>query len=503
MRALLRHSLAPLRNPRLIVLHLVLNAVLLIAASFWLLIPETHIWQLLFAAVSASLILVLFVWLHAGTLAYAAEPVPERFRGAFSIKMGRLLWLLIGAFVLFNCMRVVSGWEGSRWQTAGYLYSKAPSWLRPTAGSSSYETTLSYLLSLLFWYLLPCIFLPLIAVRVVGGGSIRAIRTWGRWQYWFGMVITIAAGVWLTRLLLNWTPGHTLGQETVSLALRLVVAYAIATAAWLVTTGLMGYFLGPPDENDVGLLTYFLRPFLTPGTEANSIVRHLSAVLRNRRLLLLQLVGIVVLTVAGDVSFGNKTWQVVLGIAGGVLLLVAFLWLQAGTLAYAAQPEPPRFRAAFEFKVRRMAWSLLALVVLLALMLGAEGLLRTIVSKSPSSAVEDAIVFYLVPCLLLPWIMAKVGTGGRLRTGTAAVCRWPYWAGMAAIVFVSGSLSELLLSWRFGISVSTTGIIRFVPLFLANLPYVIGWLLTAGLLGYFVNSAGNTSSTDVLRKAAP
>jgi len=67
MLALLRHSLAMLRNIKLVALHLVVNAVLLVSASFWLLIPEAHIWQLLFAALSALLIAVMFLWLHGGT----------------------------------------------------------------------------------------------------------------------------------------------------------------------------------------------------------------------------------------------------------------------------------------------------------------------------------------------------------------------------------------------------------------------------------------------------
>ena len=87
MRALMRHSLATLRNPRLIGLHLVLNAILLVAASLWLLIPEAHVWQLILAGVSGLLILLVFLWLHSGTLAYAAEPAPEKFWHAFSIKL--------------------------------------------------------------------------------------------------------------------------------------------------------------------------------------------------------------------------------------------------------------------------------------------------------------------------------------------------------------------------------------------------------------------------------
>jgi len=142
MLALLRHALAMLRNVKLVALHLVVNAVILVSASFWLLIPEAHIWQLLFAVLCLLLIGGVSLWLHSATLAYAVNPVKENFRVSFTIKFWRMFWLLLGAFVLLWCMNVVSGWMETQWQIAGYVYSKAPTWLHPTAGSESYTKTL-------------------------------------------------------------------------------------------------------------------------------------------------------------------------------------------------------------------------------------------------------------------------------------------------------------------------------------------------------------------------
>ena len=248
MRSALRHAASALRNPRLVALHLFVNAILLASASFWLLIPEEHVWQLLFAGFSALLILLIFLWLHSGTLVYAADPNPAKFRDAFSIKLGRMMWLLIGLSVLFCCMRTIAGWNDSRWQIAGYLYSKAPSWLRPIHGATGYVTALGYIFSASFWYILPCVFLPVIAARIVGAPVRRGLRTLAQWQYWFGMAITTLLGVWLTIQILGWTPGKTLSQQTVSLVIRLIVAYLIATAAWLAMAGLLGSFVGPRDD---------------------------------------------------------------------------------------------------------------------------------------------------------------------------------------------------------------------------------------------------------------
>ncbi|HTS37627.1 MAG TPA: hypothetical protein VMH04_18270 [Candidatus Solibacter sp.] len=243
MRDLLRHSLAMLRDFRLVGLHLILNAALLVSASFWLLIPEEHVWQLIFAALSAVLIIVVFLWLHSATLVYGANPIRSEFRGAFALRLARMFWLLIGCIALFWCMRVVDGWMDHRWQIAGYLYSKAPSSLRPIGGENGYVNLVEYAFSILLWYVLPLALLPIVAARVVGARVRDGLRALSHWRYWVAMAITSAVGVWLTSLILEWIPGKTLRQQTTSLVLRLAVVYALATAAWLVTAGLLGYFV--------------------------------------------------------------------------------------------------------------------------------------------------------------------------------------------------------------------------------------------------------------------
>ena len=244
MRTLFRHSLAMLQSGRLIGLHLAGNAVLLVTASLWLLIPEQHVWQLLCAAVLAVLLLVLFSWIHSGTLVYAAEPAAETFRPAFRLRLGRMGWLLLGMVILFVLMWRVDGWQDYEWQTAGYLYAKAPSFLRPTGGESSYVRILHFSTAVLLWYLLPCLLLPWMAAKVVGTKLRAGLRTLLQWRYWLGMAATVVVGVWLTNLLLDWTPGHSLKQQTAGLVLRLTIAYLLATAAWLVTAGVLGYFVG-------------------------------------------------------------------------------------------------------------------------------------------------------------------------------------------------------------------------------------------------------------------
>lgn len=243
MRELLSHSLVVLRNWRLTALHLVGNAALLTCAALWLLVPEARLWQLAVAALSAVVLLFLFLWLHAGTLAYASDPGPGKLLAAFRGGLRGMGWLLVGLAALFTCMWVVAGWSDSLWQTSGYLYSKAPSALRPLGGNTGYRRFGEYLLTILFWYILPGLLLPVIAAKVTGATFRQGLRTLLRWRYWLVLAFIVLVGVWLPELLLQWKLGAGLSGETASLAARFVTAYAIATAAWLSAAGILSYFV--------------------------------------------------------------------------------------------------------------------------------------------------------------------------------------------------------------------------------------------------------------------
>ncbi len=522
MRDLFHHSVAMLRNPKLVALHLVVNAALLTAAIFWLLIPEAHVWQLLFAALSALLILFVFLWLHSSTLAYAADPAPAKFRAAFSIKIGRRLWFLIGFGSRFWCVRTVDGWSDSVEQISGYIYSGAPDWLRPTAGDSGYTAALGYLFSIVQWYVLPCVFLPVIAARVAGGSSLRGLRTLGRWQYWLGMAVTSLLGVWVTSLIVGWTPGRTLSQQTVSLVIRLVLAYAIATAAWLAAAGLVGYFVGPecatksvPLDGLWDRLVPAGRAFwdrlVPPGGEGHSIIHHCLAVIRDRRMVVLQLVACIVMAATSRVSTDTlvdleRIWKLVVAIIGGLLLLAAFLWSYSSTLVYAADPAPGKFRSAFRFGPRRMAWLLAGLVVLLVSTSGSEYLLWMLNGNDRYFwlllHVTRLTSGYLLPCLVLPWIAVKV-VGKRLREGLRPLRCWRYWAGMVLVIYLAQWVSDQLSIGRLETGSLWTELMGTIWLALADLPLIVGWVLVAGLLGYFVGTRDDGAPANVVGKAAP
>ena len=236
-------AVSPLRSLRVVAMHLVLNATLIVAGSYWLLIPEAHVGQLGFSALSALLMCCIFLWLHSGTIVYAAR---QDFKDAFSIKPIRWLSLFLGLAVLIWLMHRVDIVASSQWQIGGYLYSKAPSWLRPTHGSTAYVHGVRYLLSIVMWYILPGLILPVTAARVIGSELKLAFRAFVSWRYWLTLALIAFLGVWLVKILLSWTPGVTLHQQTVGLATRLTLAYAAATSAWLLTIGLLARSISLP-----------------------------------------------------------------------------------------------------------------------------------------------------------------------------------------------------------------------------------------------------------------
>jgi len=239
MRGLLRGALLPLRSVRLVGLQLVGNAALFAGAALWLLIPDERTAQLMGTAVAGLLIVFLFSWLQAGTLAFGAER-----EGAFQRGLRHLPAFIVVALILYVLIRAVAGISDSSWQISGYLYAKLPNGLRPVSGSGRVNTWLEAAIGTIVWYVLPALLLPFVAGAAEHGFSVRmfrtAIRAWVRLRYWMLFAVICATGVLLPKLLIGWTPGKGLREETISLVIRLTVAYVLAVGAWLMTCGLLG-----------------------------------------------------------------------------------------------------------------------------------------------------------------------------------------------------------------------------------------------------------------------
>lgn len=236
--------LALLSDWRLDALHLVGNALLLGSAALWLLIPEARIWQLIFAAVSALFLIFAFAWLHCGTLAHGISPERATLFADFRRALRRIPLFLLLALALLFLMHWSADLSDMSWRISGYLFTLLPNWLRSSIGEQGLNTWVEFKLAALTWILLPALFLPWLAATAAYGLSSHTVRaalqSYARWKYWLGVVLVGLFGVFIPRLLMEWTPGQGLGSEVVSMGLRLMLAYVVAVLSWLVAAAVVG-----------------------------------------------------------------------------------------------------------------------------------------------------------------------------------------------------------------------------------------------------------------------
>jgi hypothetical protein len=247
MRALIRWAVAPLSDWRLLALHLAGNALLLSAATLWLLIPEVHAWQLLFTALIGIAILSAFAWLHCGTLAHGLTPVPENLRRDFRDSIRHIPAFAILVAMLFPSMNWASNFSNLSWQISGYYFTRLPHFLQSSVGESRFHEWVQFKFAVLTWFLLPALFLPFLSASSSSGFSRRgfraALRTYARGKYWLAIAIAALIGVWLPYLLASWAPLHGLREETISMVLRLLTGYVLAVLVWLMSSAAVGSFV--------------------------------------------------------------------------------------------------------------------------------------------------------------------------------------------------------------------------------------------------------------------
>ena len=206
---------------RLVLVHLVGNALLLLLGYEWLGVGESTVPRLLWSAVLALAILTGFCALHGATFAY--------FRGAkLRANFVPLVVLAIGAIVLYALVWKLADYSPQPALTlASYLTLKFRKPVRPATVQSVFNVALW----LVRWVLLPLVLLP-----VASGVAARGWRGFGEWSWrgrgWLLAPVLLLCGLWLPFVLLGWVP-HVGGfwLEMASFVVRIGVAYLLFVAA--------------------------------------------------------------------------------------------------------------------------------------------------------------------------------------------------------------------------------------------------------------------------------
>jgi hypothetical protein len=241
------------KNKRLWLLHFFINAAIATFAVLWLRIPDASAWQLLFAALSALILVVAALWLHAGTLAYflGAHGASEASLAA-GFKTGRrnlagfALWSAIFVFLVYLVL-VITGPAADTDAFASWLRSIMPAFLRRQITLATVDSVVSWTICLVLFVLLPGLLLPF-AVQFAGQGFAAFRSGFKAWKqtvskisYWLWLCILALLGIYLPHRIANWVPNFSsLPLEHFSLAVRLALAFALTVTAWLMLASMLG-----------------------------------------------------------------------------------------------------------------------------------------------------------------------------------------------------------------------------------------------------------------------
>jgi hypothetical protein len=221
------------------------NLLLLLLAAGWLQIPDSHTWQFAFSMLSAALLVVAFLGLYLATFRHlrpSAAP-PSRWLGCLLLGFFAALWLLL--------LQPIAAGRAHESLVAGYLNSQSPSWVRYHLGYSKLVAWQERIYDCIHW-LLGGLVLPLAietcAFGLGPGWLRRAVRVYRHWLYWLAVLVCGLGGSAITWALADWTPAAGLAGQTLSIVLRLGVAYTVDILLWCLVMSLTAHYLEAPSK---------------------------------------------------------------------------------------------------------------------------------------------------------------------------------------------------------------------------------------------------------------
>jgi hypothetical protein len=189
----------------------------------WLQIPDSHVWEFVFSILFACGFVGLFFWFYAWVFKGMLKPAEE--------ERWWLQWILLAAVVVawWLLQMPIDRLVEHRELYAGYWTSRLPHglrWLRTYEHLVLLQDWIYFSLRLIVTGLL----LP---VAVVAGasrlrdGAGRIFGVWSRWWYWVAALVCGWIAFAVSIKLMDWTPGHGLAGEILSLLVRLGFVFTL------------------------------------------------------------------------------------------------------------------------------------------------------------------------------------------------------------------------------------------------------------------------------------
>jgi hypothetical protein len=197
------------------------TVVLLALGVLWLQVPDSHVWEVAFSLLFASVLLALFFWFYSRVFKRMLKPVEE--------ERWWLQWILFAVVIVvwWLLQMPIDKLVEHRELYAGYWTSRLPHGLRGLRTHEHWmvlQNWIYFSLRLIVTGLL----LPVAVVAVASRLHARQIfGMWSRWWYW----VTVLACGWIafavSSKILNWFPGRGLKGEMFSLLARLGFVFTL------------------------------------------------------------------------------------------------------------------------------------------------------------------------------------------------------------------------------------------------------------------------------------
>jgi len=217
--------------------HLGANALLLWLGYYWLGIGESRTASLLWSAVVALVLVSLACCLHGATFAYFAgqavgqdTDLPSSFRTA----LRNLLAIYAALVVVLLLYFMLTRWSDYSTQPAFDISSWLTLKFRKPVRPNSVFRIFRAVTWFVRWVVLPVILLPWVAAVSFQGWRGLRHRIAKPRRYWLQAPVLLLCALWVPFVLLGWVPyTGKFAIEMASFVIRLVAAYLLFVAAWL------------------------------------------------------------------------------------------------------------------------------------------------------------------------------------------------------------------------------------------------------------------------------
>jgi hypothetical protein len=261
-----RETLTAVLNSKLVwVVHVVTNALLMIAFFYWTQIPEATGWQFALTVICGLAIAFIVLLLHCATFVYFGAGPERRFTASLRTAATRvpafLIWTVIFGFVLW--------WIGQWWdydqQAGGWVRHLLPLFLRRYISPRSLFAASHWVTWFVYFFVWPILCLPIGAQVALnnfrGFYSGTAFRPVREWRFWLAYLVCFLVGAYIPYTL-AWivpTKHSSLDAQTWSMALRLGFGYLLLVTAWIFLCAAVARITGG-EEHGVAASSIELKP---------------------------------------------------------------------------------------------------------------------------------------------------------------------------------------------------------------------------------------------------